>query len=150
MRKAVLDALVWLKRHQSPDGRWDSDNFSAECDSNQCDGPGSGVHDVGLTGLALLAYLGAGETHVEGQFKNTVKEGLKFLMSVQDSEGCFGERVGKEFIYDHACAALAVAEAYGMTQAKPFREPVNHVPALPRSERVDVHASPSKWNGSSA
>jgi len=122
-RAAVLDALVWLKRHQSAEGFWDSDAFNNLCDKGQCSGIGSAAHDVGLTGLALLAYLGAGETHVEGSFKKTVKDGLQWLISVQDDEGCFGERIGQHFMYNHACAALAMAEAYGMTQAKPFREP---------------------------
>ncbi len=120
---AVLSALLWLKKHQSPDGRWDCDGFSALCDKNTCDGPGFGAHDVGVTGLALLCFLGAGETHEGGPFKNTVKNGLKYLISVQDEDGCFGERVGHQFLYGHACAALAMAEAYGMTQAKPFLEP---------------------------
>src|SRR5262245_8076654 len=120
---AVLSALIWLKKHQSPEGFWDSDGFPAMCEKNQCGGIGSAAHDVGLTGLALLAYLGAGETHVEGRFKNTVKDGLQWLMTVQDEEGCFGERIGQHWMYDHACAALAMAEAYGMTQAKPFRGP---------------------------
>jgi hypothetical protein len=120
---AVLSALIWLKKHQSPEGMWDADGFTAFCEKNQCTGIGSAANDVGLTGLALLAFLGAGETHVEGRFKTTVKNGLQWLMSVQDSEGLFGERIGQGFMYNHACAALAMAEAYGMTQAKPFRDP---------------------------
>jgi hypothetical protein len=67
--------------------------------------------------------LGAGETHESGPFKNTVKDGLKFLLSVQDEDGCFGERVGQHFLYNHACAALAMAEAYGMSTAKAWKEP---------------------------
>lgn len=120
---AVLSALLWLKKHQSPEGNWDADGFPALCEKNQCGGIGSAAHDVGLTGLALLAFLGAGETHVDGRFKNTVKDGLQYLMSAQDDEGCFGERIGHQWMYDHACAALAMAEAFGMTQAKPFRTP---------------------------
>lgn len=122
---AVLAALIWLQKHQSPDGSWDSDGFSAQCKKNVCDGPGSPINDVGVTGLALLCFLGAGETHESGPFKNTVREGLKYLMSQQDegTDGCFGEMVGQHFIYNHACAALAMAEAYGMTEAKAFKEP---------------------------
>jgi squalene cyclase len=118
-----MSALEWLKNHQSPDGHWDSDGFSEMCKKNTCDGPGSGVHDVGMTGLALLCFLGAGETHEGGPYKNTVKNGLKYLIEVQDDDGCFGPRSGTQFLYNHACAALAMAEAFGMTGAKPFREP---------------------------
>ncbi len=116
---AVLSALLWLKNHQSPDGRWDADGFSDQCKKNTCDGPGSSVHDVGMTGLALLCFLGAGYTHEQsGPFKNTVKDGLKYLMEVQDEDGCFGPRSGTQFLYNHACAALAMAEAYGMTDGQ--------------------------------
>ncbi|MCK6447967.1 MAG: terpene cyclase/mutase family protein [Planctomycetes bacterium] len=123
MEGAALAALEWLKNHQSPDGRWDCDGFSANCDKGRCSGPGYSNNDIGVTGLALLCFLGAGETHVTGNYKETVKRGLKFLLTVQDDKGCFGQKVGHHFVYNHACAALAMTEAYGMTQAKAFKEP---------------------------
>jgi hypothetical protein len=121
--RTVFAAFEWLKAHQSPDGSWDCDGFAANCTRGHCDGAGSAAHDVGVTGLALLAFLGAGETHLEGSYRRTVKDGLVWLLGVQDAEGCFGERVGQQFLYDHACATLALAEAYGMTGSKPLREP---------------------------
>ena len=33
------------------------------------------------TGLALLAFLGAGQTHKEGQYKSQVKAGLYYLIN---------------------------------------------------------------------
>jgi hypothetical protein len=120
---ATLAALEWLKNHQSPEGRWDCDGFSMQCKKGTCGGPGYSNNDVGVTGLALLCFLGAGETHMSGNYKDVVKRGLKFLLTVQDDEGCFGARVGHHFIYNHACAALAMTEAYGMTQAKAFKDP---------------------------
>jgi hypothetical protein len=120
---AVLDALKWLRNHQSPDGRWDCDGFDAACKLNRCDGPGEATHDVGVTGLSLLAFLGAGETHQSGACKETVKSALRYLRDVQDSEGCFGPRTSQHFLYDHACASLAMTEAYGMTSARLFKEP---------------------------
>lgn len=124
--QAAADAaLLWLMKHQSPDGRWDSDDFSVMCTKNVCGGPGNSLNDAGLTGLALLCFLGAGETHQSGRFKDTVKKGLLYLIELQDEsdDGCFGDRVGQHFMYSHACAALAMAEAYGMTKAKAFKEP---------------------------
>ena len=119
----VLNALRWLKNHQSPDGRWDSDGFDAQCKMNHCDGGGEGTYDTGVTGLALLAFLGAGETHQSGSCRDTVRNGLKFLRDEQDSEGCFGPRTSQHFLYNHACAALAMTEAYGMTGSRVFKEP---------------------------
>ena len=124
--QAAADAaLIWLMRHQSPDGSWSAAGFAEQCKKNECSGPGNALHDAGLTGLALLCYLGAGETHQEGRFRDTVKKGLVWLMDLQQEsdDGCFGERIGQHWIYNHACAALAMAEAYGMTQAKAFKEP---------------------------
>ena len=120
---AVMWALRWLKNHQSPDGHWDCDGFDAMCKMNRCDGPGEGTYDPGVSGLALLCFLGAGETHQSGVCKETVKNGLKYLRDAQDSEGCFGPRTSQHFMYNHACAALAMTEAYGMTGSRVFKEP---------------------------
>lgn len=119
---AVDLALEWLKNHQAPDGRWECDNFSAQCKLNTCDHPGEAAYTPGVSGLALLAFLGHGETHQSGPYKEVVKRGLKYLKSVQDSEGCFGPRTSQHFQYNHSCAALAMTEAYGMTGSRLFKD----------------------------
>jgi hypothetical protein len=120
---AVLAALRWLKLHQSSDGRWSAAGFDAHCGANRCDGAGDSTYDVGVTGLSLLAFLGAGETHNSGTCRETVKNGLRFLREVQDSEGCVGPRTSQHFLYNHACGSLALIEAYGMTGSRFFKEP---------------------------
>ncbi len=123
-QEAVLAALMWLQRHQSPDGRWNADEFVENCakEKDQCTGVGSSVHDVGMTGLALLCFLGAREAYEGAQFDETVKKGLNFLMSVQDADGCLGSRTGSQFLYNHACASLAMIDAYRAMQEESFRE----------------------------
>ena len=119
-QKAVEEGLEWLKVHQSPDGSWDCDNFMVNGDPARgplCDGKGIAMYDPGVSGLAILAFLGAGHTHREGSYKNTVRKGLKWLRAQQDSEGCFGPRGDPHFTYNHGIAALAMAEAYGMTKS---------------------------------
>src|SRR5262249_47724348 len=59
---AVHAALRWLAAHQSPDGGWESDGFAEWCDGKPAsaetvDGRGKPQYGVGVTGLALLAYL---------------------------------------------------------------------------------------------
>lgn len=119
-QRAVERGLEWLSNHQSKDGRWDCDNFMANGDPKKgplCDGKGNAMYDVGVSGLALLAFLGAGNTHREGPYKKTVRNGLKWLKSQQDAEGCFGSRGDPHFTYNHGIGALAMAEAYGMTKS---------------------------------
>lgn len=122
----VVDlGLEWLKNHQDPEGFWDCDGFQSQCVINNCDGQGGALYDPGVTGLALLAFLGAGNTHKTGDYQETVKTGLQYLRLVQDPEGCFGPRTSQHFTYNHAIAALAMAEAYGMTQTpvlKPYAQ----------------------------
>ena len=49
-------------------------------------------------------------------------QGLAFLRTSQDSEGCFGAKFTGHYIYNHAIATLAMAEAYGMTGSPVYRE----------------------------
>ncbi|MCP3917703.1 MAG: terpene cyclase/mutase family protein [bacterium] len=113
--QALRDGLEWLKNHQAPDGSWDCDEFmhnnvEGGC---TCDGPGDPLHDVGTTGIALLAFLGDGNTMRDGPYKNVVTQGIKWLRQQQDFEtGLLGEEIGHTFLYDHGIATLAITEAY--------------------------------------
>ncbi len=116
--EAVLkDGLEWLKRHQSADGSWDCDGFMSNCGpieaGGSCDGPGESTHDAGITGLALLAFLGDGSTTREGAYKEQVVKAVKWLRDHQDAHsGCYSDRISHSFMYDHAIATLAMCEAY--------------------------------------
>ena len=121
-QSAVDLSLEWLKIHQTNNGHWDADGFDTECKINKCGGPGVSTFDPGLTGLTLLSFLGAGETHNSGQYKDVVKNGLRYLKSIQDAEGCFGPRASPRFLHDHMWAALAMTEAYGLTGSRLFKD----------------------------
>ncbi|MGH7151545.1 MAG: hypothetical protein ACREIU_12645, partial [Planctomycetota bacterium] len=97
--ESLRAALDWLAKHQSPDGRWDSDGFSQACRGSPCDGPGEALHDIGVSGLALLAFLGDGNTHKVGLHRETVQKGLRWLLEQQDPEsGLFGEKSGNAYL----------------------------------------------------
>lgn len=118
---AAIDAgLKWLAAHQDDDGKWDSDGFMKHdaTDSEICNGPGNAVHDVGNTGLALLAFLGDGSTLRSGPYKKNIKDGIKWLRSQQQENGLFGGNASHDFVYDHAIAAYAMCEAYGLSDYK--------------------------------
>jgi hypothetical protein len=118
---AVDLGLEWLALHQDPLGHWDSNGFSAQCKLNLCDGVGGPLYDPGVTGLALLAFLGAGETHRHGEHQKTVKVALRRLKDLQDPEGCIGPRTDVRYIYNHAIGALALVEAYAATGSPLFK-----------------------------
>ncbi|MEN8150080.1 MAG: prenyltransferase/squalene oxidase repeat-containing protein [Planctomycetota bacterium] len=121
-QKVVLGGLEWLKNHQSRDGFWDCDNYHSKCRDVPCEGSGRALYDSGVTGLALLAFLGAGETHRHGRYKDVVLRGLRYLKQIQDPEGCFGPRTDGHFIYNHAICALAMTEAYALTGSPLFKQ----------------------------
>jgi hypothetical protein len=82
------------------------------------------MYDPGVTGLALCAFLGAGYTNRgEHPFAKVVSRGLRYLRNVQDPEGCFGPRTTQHYIYNHATAALAMVEAFGMTESPILKGP---------------------------
>ena len=102
---------VWAKQHQRPDGGWD-----APVDAQGHD------HDVAATSLALLAYLAAGDTHRVGQYKKSIRRGLKWLQRDGVPNGTMTPFQPR----DHLLAALATGEAYGLTKSPLFR---NHARA---------------------
>ncbi len=121
--KSISDGLEWLKDHQNVAGYWDVDNFMVECKKAGMplsDGPGSHAQDVGVTGLALLAFLGYGDTLNDGQYKDVISRGVQWLILQQQDSGLIGGEIGLEFLYDHSIAALALCEAYYTSGKRPL------------------------------
>lgn len=84
--------------------------------------------DAAATGLALLAFLGAGHDHLDGPYAWVVDDGLKYLIRTQQSQGEFFPEEGAVAghptqFYSHGIATLALCEAFGMTGDDRLREP---------------------------
>jgi hypothetical protein len=140
--KAVEDALDWLAAHQSPDGRWSCGDFGAVCDGQAVppdrrpDGAGKPEYDVGVTGLALGAFLSAGRSDRGGhRHAEHVGRGLRWLLGQQDEEGCFGRRTHVHYIYEHAAAALAMVDAHGLSGAREWLLPARRALAFGEAAR---------------
>ncbi len=124
--KAVALALKWISDHQGSNGGW---TFAhSEICHGKCDGQGDlGTATNAATAMALLPFLGAGQTHLEGQYKDTVHRGLAFLinrMKVTSGalpEGSWHEPGGR--MYSHGLAAITICEAYAMTRDPDLLQP---------------------------
>jgi hypothetical protein len=124
--QAVARALQWLAAHQLPNGAW-SFGHDRVC-RGQCGDAGNRINAFNAaTAVALLPFLGAGQTHLEGQYQQTVKKGLAFLIKRMEitagtpPRGSWTEPDGN--MYSHGLASIAVCEAYAMTKDPDLEKP---------------------------
>lgn len=123
---AVARALTWIANHQADDGGW---TFAHDQVCNgQCGNPGHLASSRnGATAMALLPFLGAGQTHREGEHKEVVDRGIRYLLAHQRQTtgsrptGSWYEVGGT--MYSHCLASIAICEAYAMTADSTLQEP---------------------------
>ncbi len=102
-RTAVDSALHWLAARQEADGMWDATKYE-----------GTDEAVLGNTGLAVLAFMGAGNTPRKGEYMRTVAKGLEAIMRHQDPNT---GRIGAKYsLYTHAICTIVLSEAYGRTR----------------------------------
>ncbi|HUW59311.1 MAG TPA: hypothetical protein VMZ92_21940, partial [Planctomycetota bacterium] len=122
---AVSAALRWLAAHQDRDGKWSATDYTRHCPAGDlCGGRAPhqhsglpGTYDVGISGLALLCFLGHGNTHQEGEHREVVSRGINYLLSEQDAQsGAFGRGGDRMSMYNQGIATLCLGEAYAMSK----------------------------------
>lgn len=119
---AVERGLEWLAAHQYAAGNWSIHEMN--CADHDCTGHGSYEADPAATGLALLAFLGAGNTHQSGTYQQEVRRGLNWVTLHQKEDGdLFPAPSEFAHFYSHGIAAIALCEAYGMTKDPDLRDP---------------------------
>jgi len=123
---AVALALRWLAAHQFPDGGWSFDHTMSPLCQNQCRDRDIGNKNarIGATGMALLPFLGAGQTHMKGDYQKTVRGGLYFLISnmkLDATGGSLRDEGGN--MYSHGIASIVLCEAFAMSNDKALRIP---------------------------
>jgi hypothetical protein len=142
---AVSSALAWLSAAQSKDGRWDANRYGAgreEMVLGQNRGGAGRNADTGVSALALLSFLGAGHTHLQGEYRDTVRRGIDFLLRTQAADGSiFGGATQFAQMYCHSMATFALAESLAMTGDRRLEASVNN--AVNFSLRAQDHASGS-------
>lgn len=109
--KSVSLGLAWLKSIQKPDGSWSFDEIGGASD------PGNlTTTDMGATSLALLCFLGAGNTHrSESPNKDTVQKGLAYLLANAErgasGADLRGRSQGNSGMYVQGIATICICEA---------------------------------------
>lgn len=136
---AVTEALKWLALHQVRDGRW---TFAHHLVCNNSCGdpcePNRASAFNAATAMALLPFLGAGQTHKSGDYQDVVRRGLEYLIR----SGKPGTKAGLTVLdlseaegnmYSHGLATIALSEAYAMTGdptlAVPTQAAMNYIVA---------------------
>ena len=66
--------------------------------------------------MVLLALLGAGHTQLQGEYRDEVAAGLRYLIDHQESNGSLRDPTGR--MYSHGLATLALCEALAMTRGQ--------------------------------
>jgi hypothetical protein len=120
--QAVEIGLEFLARHQAPDGSWKLHDFGNGKPGYADAGLASVEADTAGTGLALLAFLGAGYTHHDAKYGDVIERGLTFLLRNQKPDGDLyvpprrNPEGSNTWFYSHGIASIALCEALGMTR----------------------------------
>jgi hypothetical protein len=117
---AVEAALRFLADVQRSNGAWDPRASGAGIERAPLGtyrGGAGARAETAITGLALLALMGAGHTHQRGDYADNVYLGLSHLIRTQKPSGSLaGSASVYAANYSHGMAALAVCESAAITR----------------------------------
>jgi hypothetical protein len=140
--RAVLRGLEWLRKVQNADGSWGEKNKGA------------------MTGLALLCFLGHGETNESQNYGLTVSKAVQWILdNGTKHEGRLGMEgsFSQPGVYEHGICTYALGEYYTMTKdervVELFKQAIGHIvqgqsPAggwMYRFDKSDNDLSVSGW-----
>lgn len=132
---AVQGALEYLAKQQLPSGLFSSANSGGGRETfalGENRGGAGGKADAAITGLAALAFMGAGHVPSHGQFASECAAAIDALIRGQSADGCLagsrqigtGPDVRYAKMYSHAIALLALAECEAFVDDRRLHEAV--------------------------
>ena len=115
---SVEAGLRWLELQQHSEGYWDGNDK----------GMGGVVNCMpAYTGLALLAFLGAGYDGITGKYRETIRRASEYLAATQFYDGSFPVTGGGDnswiFAYVIGMGTWGVNEAYAISGADILKNP---------------------------
>lgn len=157
---AVREGLCWLMRHQEADGSWSAAKLHTHCSTRTpCIPPDPALDstfDVGMTALALLAFLGQGigvgtPVNLVDEAMGTpprsagevVKRGIRWLLEHQKPDGSFSDARPFELPENDTLPTMALCEAFGLS-------PGNTRLRRPAQRALDYLVAAQKKNSSGA
>ena len=118
-------ALNWLAAHQLPDGSWSFDHNLAEGCDGKCTHHGNlKTAKNAATAMALLPFLAAGHTPLEGKYKKNIDKGIHYLLKSGKQKGnrmSFVEQGGT--MYSHGLCTIVLCETYALTKGASLKKP---------------------------
>lgn len=117
--RAIAMGLEWLTKHQEPDGHWEMSKHGSTSEYNTAG-----------AGLALLCYYGWGMKHgaygdgaQNPEHSAAITRALQWLIAQQKPDGDLRGAKSGHAMYCHGIAAIALCEAYALTEDPDLKEP---------------------------
>jgi hypothetical protein len=99
--RALANGLEALAKLQQEDGSFGSSNLG---------------HNVAITALACLAFMGDGNLPGRGRFAGVVEKGVEAVLANCTETGLIAAETAHGPMYGHGYATLMLGEVYGMTR----------------------------------
>ncbi len=110
VERAIDMGVKWLAGVQSSDGHWDPKSYGGEAN-----------RELGVTGLALLVFLGEGHyPNSKTAYSAHVERGVDWVLAKQDQ--LTGGMNGSIF-YDQGISLMVMCETYALTKDEKYKEP---------------------------
>jgi hypothetical protein len=135
VKAAAEGALRWLARAQGPDGAWRQDLGHKAQEDYQV--TRSARPHVGVTALALMAFLAGGHLPGRGPYGKVVEKGTDFVLSCVDAQDGYVAFEGSR-MYSHAFATLFLAEILGMTHRADVKDKLQRAANLSAASQNDA------------
>ena len=114
-KAAVERGLAWLAQKQAQDGGFAQHGYS---------------NHAGITSLAGLAFMQAGNLPGRGKYGKEVQQCLDFVLQSCTESGLIASDMTQGPMYGHGFATLFLAELYGMTGNEDVKEKLQKAVAL--------------------